>query len=387
MSRVLALVLSLSFGVAGSAAAQESFVSRALSAFNETTPVGLKPASARSAGWSGWMGDAWSGMGSVAEQGRSGLILPAYTVHPAWDYPNRHNQNGYTWGGGISRSVIDERGNERMVYALAFSDSHYDLQPVFGYAWLARWPLGNSGLYGGLGYTLGVTFRSDTSWLPLPAPLPLASLGTDSFGVYATYVPISNVLFVFAKAQFDDVQSRGSAPVTGSPWAARNLVYGSVAHAKTDQEGIEGITVESGSGGLIGYRHFLTRNWALDLAASRTSHALADAGRALGSFDLVSVGLAAQYHVEASNTLRLHAGAGLAYWSVQNAELGANTLERSAFAPLVQAGATWAITRNVQLTGGMTVGFPRLDLSRPGEDTAAIKPSPVNFHLGLGYAW
>ncbi|MEF9943248.1 MAG: hypothetical protein RR758_03585, partial [Burkholderiaceae bacterium] len=99
------------------------------------------------------------------------------------------------------------------------------------------------------------------------------------------------------------------------------------------------------------------------------------------------LGVAAQYHIEASDTLRLHAGLGLGYWRVENPELGASSLEQTAFAPLVQAGATWALTRNVHLTGGLTMGFPRLDLSRPGHDTTAIKPSPANFNLGLGMAW
>lgn len=376
--------VSLALAVAaGAACAEESFFSRALSAINETTPVGLKPASERS----GWFGDAWDGMKQIGRDGQSGLLLPAYTIHPAWDYPNRKDQNGYTWGGGISRSVIDERGNERLVYALAFSDSHYDIEPFVGYAWLARWPLGNTGLYGGLGYTVALTMRSDYSWLPVPAPLPLASIGTDSFGIYAAYVPISNVAFFFAKAQFDDVKRRGTPPVGASPWSTRNLVYASASHDKTNQEGIQGITVESGNGGMLGYRHFFNRNVALDLTVGRDSHSMSDFGTKLGDFDLFNATAAAQYHFEASDSLRLHAGLGLGYWRVENPELGANSLERSNFAPVVQAGATWAIDRNIQLTGGLTMGFPRIDLSRPGKDTAAIKPSPAKFHLGIGYAW
>lgn len=387
MIRALAVACSLSLGVAGAAAAEQSFLSRALSAVNETTPVGLKPAASRSAGFSGWFGDAWDGMSDVAGRGQSGLILPAYSLHPVFDYPNRSEQNSYTWGGGISRSVIDERGNERLVYALAFSDSHYDIQPFFGYAWLARWPLGNTGLYGGLGYTLAVTMRSDSAWLPIPAPLPLASIGTDRFGVYAAYVPFSNVTFLFAKAQFDDLQRRGSAPVTGSPWTRRNLAYGSFMRVHTDQEGIQGLTVQSGNGGLVGYRHFMSRDWAIDVSAGRSSHSMAFRGNQMGSFDLANVGVAAQYHIEASDSLRFHAGAGVGYWSVQNAELGANSLERSSFGPLVQAGATWAVSRDLHVTGGLTMGFPRFDLSRPGETTAAINPAPASFHIGIGYAW
>ncbi|MEG1831797.1 MAG: hypothetical protein RR240_00480 [Burkholderiaceae bacterium] len=379
---LFALALPLALASA-SATAQESFFSRALSAINETTPVGLKPAAERS----GWLGDAWDGMTDIAKRGSTGLVLPAYTIHPAWDYPNRHNQNGYTWGGGLSRSVIDERGNERLIYAIAFSDSHYDIEPFIGYAWLARWPLGNTGLYGGLGYSVGITMRSDFSWLPVPAPVPLASIGTNDFGLYATYVPISNVAFIFAKAQFDDTRRRGSAPVTGSAWSTRNLLYAGGVHVKTDQEGIDGITVESGNGPMIGYRHFVSRNVAIDVNANRSQHSMADVGQPMGRFDLLNLGVAAQYHIEASDTLRLHAGLGLGYWRVENPELGASSLEQTAFAPLVQAGATWALTRNVHLTGGLTMGFPRLDLSRPGEDTAAIKPSPANFNLGLGMAW
>ena len=119
----------------------------------------------------GFFADQADGVLRVMNEGKTSLILPVYTNHPRWDYDNRHEENGYPWGGGIARSVIDERGNERMVYAIAFSDSHYSVEPFKGYAWLGRWDMGND-FHLGAGYLLGLTFREDYYWYPIPAPLP-----------------------------------------------------------------------------------------------------------------------------------------------------------------------------------------------------------------------
>ena len=162
--------------------------------FLETLPGGASPYPD-----AGFVGNQLNGMHDIIERGRTGLLVPLYTNHPNWDYDNRYEENAYPFGAGLSRGIIDERGNERLVYAMFFRDSHYEIEPIMGYAWLARYPLANTGLHLGAGYTAGLTFRQDYNWLPIPVPLPLLSLGNDWFDVYGTYIPGSNVFFFFSK--------------------------------------------------------------------------------------------------------------------------------------------------------------------------------------------
>ena len=149
-------------------------------------------------------------MKTIISEGSSGLLLPAYTIHPGYAYKTekRHNENGYTWGGGISRNFIDSRGNRRIMYAMAFSDSHNNFEPFMGYGWLSRWRLGSTPFYAEAGYTIGLTARGDYKWIPFPAPLPLVGVGTDNFSIYGTYVPFSDIFFFFANMTFDDRKTR-----------------------------------------------------------------------------------------------------------------------------------------------------------------------------------
>lgn len=370
------------------AQAEESAFSRFLSAFNETTPVGLVSPAERAGGW-GWFGDAWQGLKTTTSEGRNGLLLPTYTWHPTPSYNNRSEQNSYTWGAGISRTMIDARGNERMVYALAFSDSHYDFQPMIGYGWVARWALGGGGLYGGLGYAAGLTIRSDVGYaVPIPYIVPMASIGTEGFTLYATYVPVSNVAFIFGRLQLDSTNEVSSS-ASPSPWARRTLVYAGGGWVKTDQEGVDGATVSSGGAPLFGLRHDLGRGWAVDFSVNRSNHDIALLRAPLGSVRFTQYNLAGQYHFEATPTLRLHAGLGLSYLNVGDGSLiSGAAIENSALAPLIQAGATWAISPALRVVGGLNLATPRIDLTLPGTTTGtAIKPSPNLFYLGVGYAF
>ena len=147
---LLALALSIAAAPATAQDAAPSFTQRALSATNESSPVGLVPPGEREPGWKGWFADAWEGSKRIFRDGHSDLLLPLYTFHPPYKYPNRFQENHYPWGAGFARTLIDAKDNERLVYVLTFSDSHYDFQPFLGYAWIARWPL-FAGLKGGLG--------------------------------------------------------------------------------------------------------------------------------------------------------------------------------------------------------------------------------------------
>jgi len=140
-------------------------------------------------------------------EGSYDLYLTGYTYHNRQTY-TREKIDTYqenSWGGGLGRSVIDERGNWHGLYAMAFQDSHFKPQYMGGYGWLARWNPGGD-FHVGVGVTGFVVARSDYDYVPIPGILPLGSLEYKRVSLMASYVPRlsrnegnGDVLFLFAK--------------------------------------------------------------------------------------------------------------------------------------------------------------------------------------------
>jgi outer membrane protein W len=316
-----------------------------------------------------------------------------YTYHPPYKYPNRFNENHYPMGVGVARTVIDAKDNERMVYLLGFSDSHYDVQPMLGYAWMARWPL-IAGLKGGLGYTVFLTARADANYLPIPAALPLASIGTDRVMLYGTWIPTTEVLFFFARISLDGAPASGGgtggvAPIPGArngrPYA--NLVYGAAARVNTDAYGIDSVASGNAWAPLVGYRHFVSERAAFDVSVSRSGHSLDLNGARLGTFDHVPITVAAQYHLPSYLGLRMYAGAGIAYNRAARQDLPGYSLSNSSISPVLQAGATYPLAEALIFNAGLNVNFARHQLTEGETTLGTVKPSAVSFSLGLGYAF
>ena len=400
VGRVLLLALILSITVAPALAqdADPSATQRALSAANESSPVGLVSPAERQPGWKGWFADAWEGSKRIFQDGQSGLLLPFFTYHPPYNYPNRLQQNPYPWGAGFARTVIDSSDNERMVFLLAFSDSHYDVQPMLGYAWIARWPL-VAGLKGGLGYAAFLTARADANYLPIPAALPLASIGTDRVALYGTWVPTADVLFFFARISLpfaDEAAASGGGPAAGTRsgtvpagsgpprW---NLVYGAAAWVNTDASGIDSVASGNSWAPLVGYRRFLSERAAVDVSVSRSSHSLDLNGARLGTFDMTPVTVAAQYHFPSYHGLRMYAGAGVAFNRIPQQDLPGYSLSNSSISPVLQAGVSYALTNALVITGGLSANFTRNQLSQNGATLGTVQLSPATFSLGLGFAF
>jgi outer membrane protein W len=377
---------------------EPSWTQGALAATNDSTPVGLVPRGERHPGFGGWFVDAWEGSKRIFREGRSDLMLPMFAWHPAYKYPNRHDQNSYPWGVGASRTLVDEKDNERLVYALVFSDSHYDFQPQVGYAWIARWPL-FAGLKGGLGYTVFVAARSDANYIPFPAILPLASIGTDRFSIYGSWIPSSDVIFLFSRISLPFGEPgpgpdprRASSPAYGAPSAAQgragaNLVYAAAAWVDTNASGIDTVASGNSSAPLLGYRRFVSERLALDLSVARSNVSLDLNGARLGTFDMTPVTVAAQYHFPAYRGLRLYAGLGVAYTHLSGIELPGYTLSESTVGPVAQAGFSYPLADALVLTGGMSAGFPRNQLGRDGTNLGTVQLAPVTFSLGIGFAF
>ena len=171
-------------------------LSDVFSAVVDTTPAGLARSSAeRDGSWGGFWEDTKHGSEYIMEEGRTLLVLPTYTNHPRWDWDNKDQENGYPFGMGLARQVIDEHGNERMFFLVNFVDSNYRIEPMVGYSWVARYPIFNTGWHYGAGYLAGITVRGDYYYLPAPLPLPVAKISNDWFSFYGTFIPFTNVFF------------------------------------------------------------------------------------------------------------------------------------------------------------------------------------------------
>ena len=396
---MLALVV-VACGFTTGAVAQEaepSWSRRALDAFNESTAVGLIPADQRQPGWQGWFSDAWEGSKRIFRDGSSDLLLPLYSWHPAFAYPNRFDQNEYSLGAGIARTVIDAKDNERIIYALAFSDSHYDFQVMGGYGWVARWPL-FGGVKGGLGYTVFVTARSDANYIPFPGILPLASIGTDKVMFYGSWIPFSDVFFFFARislSPFDDrnvppegLAAAGRQGAGGAGAMRRNLVYGAAAYLNTDASGIDGVASGNAWAPMVGYRRMFTDTLGVEVSVARSNAmALELNSTALGTFEVVPVTIAGQYHFPAYAGVRMYAGVGAAYTRVTEQQMPGYSLSGTTVSPVLQAGASYAITDSLVLTGGLSVNFMRNQLEQNGTNLGTVQLTPLGFSIGLGLAF
>lgn len=339
-----------------------------------------------------YFGDTWEGIKAITSEGSTGLLLPAYTIHPGYAYATekRHNENGYTWGGGISRNFIDSRGNRRILYAMAFSDSHNNIEPFMGYAWLSRWKLGTSPFYAEAGYTLGLTARGDYKWIPFPAPLPLLGFGIDNFMLYGTYVPFSDIFFFFGNMTFDDRKSRHALTTPDALFSNRVLIYAGGGWQKTALKGApKPSSISSDEALSAGLRYFITPDWALDFSVNRSGvHKLHANGARVGSYRLTSYSLAVQYHFKAAERVKLYAGIGAGYFRADEQKLAEGwSSKKDAFTPVIQVGGTLAMTRNLHLTGGMDLGFPRFKAHSPADDSFSMRPSPVTFKVALGLAF
>lgn len=137
------------------------------------------------------------------------LYFPLITWHNRWTYDkektDRYNER--PWGAGYGVSRFDENGNWHSIYLMAFKDSFNKWEPIGGYGYEKIWlPFDGEDFRLGLGFTASVTARENWKYIPLPVPLPLASIGYQNLTIQATYIPGTrnngNVFFSWLRWQF-----------------------------------------------------------------------------------------------------------------------------------------------------------------------------------------
>lgn len=144
-------------------------------------------------------------LSQIMHEGNYDLYMTGYAWHNRYTYPPEkiRTYNEMAWGGGLGKGLYDEYNNWHGMYAMAFLDSHKNIEPIGGYGYLRQIPLIKP-FQLGLGYTLFISMRRDI-WhnIPFPGILPLASLHYYGGTLFFTYIPgahrAGNVLFIFGK--------------------------------------------------------------------------------------------------------------------------------------------------------------------------------------------
>ncbi|MCG9025026.1 lipid IV(A) palmitoyltransferase PagP [Laribacter hongkongensis] len=175
----------------------------AVAAADETPATPEAPARPATSGF--WQ-RSWDNVETTWRSDRYELYLPAITWHNRafYDRDKIDEYNEHPWGLGLGRYRYDSDGNWHALYAMFFLDSHDKVEPFAGYAWQKIWrPADDVRL--GAGFTVGVTARSDYSYIPFPAILPLVSVEYRRLALQATYIPgghnNGNVLFGWLRWQ------------------------------------------------------------------------------------------------------------------------------------------------------------------------------------------
>ena len=120
--------------------------------------------------------------------GNSEIYIPFHAWHNRDFYEDTSRLNENTWGLGYGRSYLDEDKDYHGFYVMGFKDSNYDLEPLIGYSYTKNWYKENA--FVGIGFTAFLTARSDSSYVPIPGILPVATVGYKDIKFSATYIPI-----------------------------------------------------------------------------------------------------------------------------------------------------------------------------------------------------
>ncbi|MCP0914887.1 MULTISPECIES: lipid IV(A) palmitoyltransferase PagP [Legionella] len=156
-----------------------------------------------------WLQTICHRLQQIWNEGDRDLYFTGYAWHNRHTYAKEKiaQYNETAWGGGMGKSLYDEKGNLHGLYAFAFLDSHKNIEPIAGYAYFKMARL-TENIRLGAGVTAFITARSDIFHnIPFPGALPMASLTYRRASLAATYIPgakgAGNVLFLLGKWQLD----------------------------------------------------------------------------------------------------------------------------------------------------------------------------------------
>jgi palmitoyl transferase len=158
--------------------------------------------------WPKWFKSVCTQLKDTWLKGNIDGYFTGYAWHNRYLYSKERlsTYNEEAFGGGLGKGFDDKDGDWNGVYAMAFLDSHKNIEPLTGYGFIKTAHF-TKNIRPGIGYTIFVTARPDIfKGRPFPGALPLISISYLKFSLFATYIPgaqgAGNVLFCFAKYTF-----------------------------------------------------------------------------------------------------------------------------------------------------------------------------------------
>jgi palmitoyl transferase len=155
--------------------------------------------------WPSWFKPVCQEVHRIWTQGNPELYISGYAWHNRYTYTKERleHYNEAAWGGGLGKSYYDDQGDWHGLYAFAFLDSHKNVEPIAGYAFLKMAHF-TSNLRAGIGISAFITQRPDIfNGIPFPGVLPWASISYRRLSISGTYIPgavgAGNVFFLVAK--------------------------------------------------------------------------------------------------------------------------------------------------------------------------------------------
>lgn len=147
-------------------------------------------------------------LSDIVNKGEWEVFVPFWAKHFGYSAgQGLTNPNEYPWGGGVGKGIYNSSGNWEGIYAMEFQDSNGQPQYQVGYGWIPTWKPAGNDFRLGAGLTGFIFMRSSyLHYTPLPAVLPIASVGYGPVDLQVAYVPDfrnnGNVLFWWAKYRF-----------------------------------------------------------------------------------------------------------------------------------------------------------------------------------------
>lgn len=187
------------FNVGVNAAELDSKWERVLDALNATTPFSLASQENQD---KGWVQGSWNGIQRIWNDGNADLYISGRYWHTSLNFSKEDRARYDDWGlgGGYGRSLVDEKCNQRLLYAMVVQDSFEKPMCLAGYGWLARWQIPVN-LHVGAGYSVVIISNSTaTDYIPCPVPVPLLSLMGGKISLFCTF--FNSIFYFFTKVSF-----------------------------------------------------------------------------------------------------------------------------------------------------------------------------------------
>lgn len=159
-----------------------------------------------------WWNASTGRVSKIFDEGKNDFYLTIYAYHDRFTYTSEKLKelNEGAFGLGLGRSIVNENGNDEMIFAMTHLDSHSDIQVNAGYAWVKKFHVMEN-LQLGIGYAAGLVSRSDFAGrIPIPFILPLGTIDFGKGTLNIILIPKlndginnGNVLFIFAKFSWE----------------------------------------------------------------------------------------------------------------------------------------------------------------------------------------